>query len=74
MNEMTPWFDKYTRPHWIGVYETRVNELDDTMAYNFWNGSFWEMPTIYPERKWWLKMMASGVQHIEWRGFTSEQK
>jgi len=70
---MTPWFNKYTRPHWVGVYETRVNEGDDTGGFNYWNGVCWERPTSEPKRQPWTAGLISCVQHIEWRGFTKEQ-
>lgn len=72
---MTPAFDKYTRPHWIGVYSTRVNETDTLGVFNYWNGLYWEATTRNPERMSaeFLRPPAK-VQHIEWRGFTKEQK
>jgi len=75
-SEMTPWFNKYTRPHWIGVYATRVDEKDNHphLHFNHWNGLFWERTTVYPIRDQWSINIAAKVQHIEWRGFTTEQK
>jgi hypothetical protein len=70
---MTPWFDKYTRPHWIGVYETRIDKYETSPHFNYWNGLFWEQTTAYPWREDWSIGVASKVQHIEWRGFTKEQ-
>lgn len=70
---MTPWFDKYTRPHWIGVYETRVNPTDNYGWFNYWNGTYWEATTSIPKRLDgdFLRPVAK-VQHIEWRGFSKE--
>lgn len=72
---MTPWFNKYTRPHWIGVYETRCDAPynANTYGFNHWNGLFWERTTEATERQDWSIGVASKVQHIEWRGFTKEQ-
>ena len=69
---MTPWFDKYTRPHWVGVYETRVDESENKPRFNYWNGTYWEITTLAVYRR--NMNTASYVQHIEWRGFTKEQK
>jgi hypothetical protein len=70
---MTPWFNKYTRPHWIGVYETRIDKYDELIRlFNYWNGSFWEGVTSKPMRCGIQNI--SQIQHIEWRGFTKEQK
>jgi hypothetical protein len=69
---MTPWLNKYMRPHWIGVYETRINEYDTKSLFNYWNGSFWEGVTSKPMRCGIQNI--SQIQHIEWRGFTKEQK
>ena len=71
---MTPWFNKYTRPHWIGVYETRVDVNDELFGFNHWNGLFWERTTLIPARYVWSIGVAAKVQHIEWRGFIKEQK
>jgi hypothetical protein len=68
---MTPWFNKYTRPHWVGVYETRVDKKEAGGLFNYWNGVDWERLTITPNRYW--ADLPSKVQHIEWRGFTKEQ-
>jgi hypothetical protein len=78
-SEMTPWFNEYTRPHWIGVYETRVASISkavvwkQAVAYNYWNGLFWERTTATPERQEWSIGVAAKVQYIEFRGFTTEQ-
>ena len=70
---MTPWFDKYTRPHWVGVYETRTKEADHLLYFNYWNGLFWERVMRQSWRMTSDVGIAAKVQHIEWRGFTSEQ-
>lgn len=71
---MTQWFDKYTRPHWIGVYETRVCNDDEWPVFNYWNGLFWERTQDTCNITDETKFYAAGQQHIEWRGFTKEQK
>jgi hypothetical protein len=75
-SEMTPWFNEYTRPHWIGVYETRCDAPYSVKVYGFnhWNGLFWERTTATPERQEWSIGVAAKVQYIEFRGFTTEQK
>jgi hypothetical protein len=70
---MTPWFNKYTRPHRVGVYETRIDEIDKRPHFNHWNGLFWERTTPHQNREQWSIGVATKVQHIEWRGFTKEQ-
>ena len=70
---MTPWFNKYTRPHWIGVYETRASEGDNFGGFNYWNGASWERTTFYPKRNSLVAGLISDIQHIEWRGFAKEQ-
>ena len=72
MEKMTDWFDKYTRPHWYGVYETRVHD-GDLPLFNHWNGLFWERPNITKERTENTFGRAALVQSIEWRGFTKNQ-
>jgi hypothetical protein len=70
---MTPWFNKYTRPHWVGVYETRVNGNNNGLYFNYWNGNYWERSTLMAHRRY-MDRLPCYVQHIEWRGFTKEQK
>ena len=72
---MTPWFNKYMRPHWVGVYATRVNENDHEPQFNYWNGTYWEAATLVAKRRDvdFLRPVAY-VQHLEWRGFTKEKK
>jgi hypothetical protein len=70
----TPWFDKYTRPHWIGVYQTRIDGSDRGLFFNYWNGERWSMCACSKKGALVVRNIPTCIQHIEWRGFTKEQK
>lgn len=71
---MTPWFDKYTRPARVGVYQTRFNVSDRYLCFNYWNGERWSMCSFSKKGALLLRSIPTCIQHIEWRGFTKEQK
>ena len=68
---LTTWFDTYTRPHRVGVYQTRLWRHDPLPGFNYWNGLFWERTTDSPTRLVGDEFgPAARGQNLEWRGLT----
>lgn len=65
----TPWFDGHIKPGQVGLYQRRTEMLRTRLwVWAHWNGKFWGLWGVTPERAMELKDTASEYQHLPWRG------
>jgi len=66
----TPWFPCDIKPVRVGPYQTRVDDTEGGVSFNYWNGACWLTTTDGPSEP--FSKRASMIQEIEWRGLTKE--
>jgi hypothetical protein len=54
------------KPSKAGVYETRVFNDDRSLAFQLWNGRFWDCPAESKEEAI-AELGASSFQDVQWR-------
>jgi len=75
--KLTPWFPVRIKPARVGVYEVKLEVIEDRLGgtaieqgFCYWGGDMWAVIKSTPDEAYARRVMV-GSQHKAWRGLAN---
>lgn len=69
---VTPWFTKNEKPTRVGPYETRQDEDDRGIGFQYWDGKKWGIWSYDTKDAFRCRRAKSQWQRPQWRGLAKK--
>lgn len=69
---VTPWFLKNEKPARVGAYQTRLDEYDESIGFQYWDGKKWGVYGYSAQDAFRCRLAKSQWQRPHWRGLAEK--